>query len=88
MLKKTAPRGGGAEPLSEYQRIVRKCKRGYTVDAIIFLALAIVYTVALVWYCMMGGGVVGALVILINIIAVAVQAGYYLGLRGGQNSDR
>lgn len=74
--KKTAPHSGEADPLAKSERIVRKRRRYYAVEAIILLALAILYTVALVWYWLMGGGVYGAIVILANIIAVTVQAGY------------
>lgn len=84
---KSAPKKQGANLFAEYECIVRRAKKGYTVDAIVFMTLAFLYAAVFWWYCTTGGGVSGALVILINIIAAAVQAGHYWRLRSDQNLD-
>lgn len=92
MSKEKTPRGRGVDSLTAYERLIedqknsiREYRKGKIGFSILFFALTALYTVALAVYCILGGAFPGAVVIFLNIIAVAVQGGYFCGLAHDPN---
>ncbi len=87
MSKEKTPRERGVDSLAAYERLIaeqkdsmKKYRKGKIGFSMLFFTLTVLYSAVLAAYCILGGAFPGSAVIFLNIIAVAVQGGYYLGL--------